>query len=128
MSNKHPLWKSVGKLAVEKAVETLVEEGVEASVEIWKKYRLKLQEDWFENRKDERESESRTPDEKSAGQSGSGSDDPTEQSGSAEARSQSNELSPDGHTDEGTRTGRQSGSKLESFENFVRRRDPRRSE
>jgi hypothetical protein len=101
---------------------------VEASVEIWKKYRLKLQEDWFENRKDERDSESRTPDEKSAGQSDPASDDSSEQSGSAKAESQSNEPSPDGNTGEGIRPGRNSGSKLESFEDFVQRRNPRRSE
>ncbi|MFB6264612.1 MAG: hypothetical protein ABEL76_13450 [Bradymonadaceae bacterium] len=46
--DKESLFKELGKLALEKAVETLVEEGIEAAVEIWKKYRLKVQEHQFE--------------------------------------------------------------------------------
>ena len=44
------VWKKLGKEVLETAVKTLVEEGVEASVEIWKKRKLKIQEDELEAR------------------------------------------------------------------------------
>jgi hypothetical protein len=47
--------KKIGRKAVETAVETLVEEGVEAVVEIWKKRRMKIQEEYFEKRNEEDE-------------------------------------------------------------------------
>ncbi len=42
--------KKLGREAIETAVETLVEEGVEAAVEIWKERRMKIQEEYFEER------------------------------------------------------------------------------
>ncbi|GEM_PF-3630389 len=49
-SDDNPAWRKLGKLALEKAVETVVEEGIEAAVEIWKKRQLKFQDEFFENR------------------------------------------------------------------------------
>ena len=42
------IWKKIGQDALETAVKTLVEEGIEATVEIWKKRRLKIQEEELE--------------------------------------------------------------------------------
>lgn len=42
------IWKKVGEDAVKTAVNTLIEEGIEATVEIWKKRRLKMQEEEIE--------------------------------------------------------------------------------
>ena len=45
------IWQEVGKSALKTAVETLIEEGIEASVEIWKKKRLKIQEEEIDDLK-----------------------------------------------------------------------------
>lgn len=140
MSNKK-LWKHVGKLAIEKAVETVVEEGVEAAVEVWKKYRLKLQSEWFEERKKKREAENSN---ESGGdrerQDYPGSNEPGEADGadggsgeSAERENDWEDADRDDGNDEPEAAGesaepfyRQSvsnGTELESFESFVGRRD-----
>ncbi len=141
MSDKK-LWKQVGKLALEKAVETVVEEGVEAAVEVWKKYRLKLQSEWFEQRKKRREAENSN---ESGGdrerQAYPGAGDPGEADGadgdSGDSRERENDWEDadrDGGNDEPEAAGasaepfyRQSvsnGTELESFDAFVgRRRD-----
>lgn len=49
------LWKELGEEAVKTAVNTLVEEGIEAGVEIWKKRRLKIQEELLDKQEFEPE-------------------------------------------------------------------------
>jgi hypothetical protein len=54
-SDDNSAWRKLGKMAVEKAVETVVEEGIEAAVEIWKKRQLKFQDEYFEDRQEARD-------------------------------------------------------------------------
>jgi hypothetical protein len=61
-------WKKVGEEVVMTAVNTLVEEGIEATVEIWKKRRLKIQKDELEECQDEEESSSKSSEPASAGE------------------------------------------------------------
>jgi hypothetical protein len=71
-------WKKVGEEVVMTAVNTLVEEGIEATVEIWKKRRLKIQEDELE-KDDGGESSSESSEAAAAGERkrypGGGADD-----------------------------------------------------
>ena len=43
-------WRELGKAALKTAMNTLIEEGIEAAVEIWKKRRLKIQEELLDER------------------------------------------------------------------------------
>lgn len=43
-------WRKIGEEALKAAIHTLVEEGIEAAVEIWKKRQLKIQEEYLERR------------------------------------------------------------------------------
>lgn len=47
------LFAKLSELALERAVETAVEEGIETVFEIWKKHRLKVQERAFESSADD---------------------------------------------------------------------------
>ncbi len=61
-------WKKVGEEVVMTAVNTLVEEGIEATVEIWKKRRLKIQKDELDKREEEEETSSASSEPAAAGE------------------------------------------------------------
>ncbi len=54
-------WTKIGQEVVKAAVNTLVEEGIEAVVEIWKKRRLKIQKDELERRKESNQEAAEAP-------------------------------------------------------------------
>ena len=56
-SSGKPLWKKVGEKAITKAVETTVEEGVKAIVDLWKTRHMKELDIEFEERKKARKAE-----------------------------------------------------------------------
>ncbi len=57
ISSKDPLWKRLGEKALLQAVSTLVEEGIKATVELWKTRHMKEMDIEFEERKKARREE-----------------------------------------------------------------------
>lgn len=110
-------WKKVGEEVVMTAVNTLVEEGIEATVEIWKKRRLKIQKDELEKRQDEEETSSESSEPAAAGERKRYPGGETDEND--DAKEEASEKAAFG----GASPAESAGASVDSFSSYVAGRD-----
>jgi len=102
------IWRELGREIVKSACNVLVEETVEAAVEIWKKRRLKIQEEKLEHR-------DFTPEDADEGTGTADGADETSQRAAGEPA-----VEPGGAADSGRSAG--DSSRIESLTDYAERR------